>query len=198
MLEWIADLESSPNHRGTTKILCPQCKAEIKVARPRDVLVLLSNRINRVASSLIVPTAIGTVTGVLYSSAVVYGINAINLVFGAEDAREMLAPAIVDLQQRANPQVLLFERLCNLTDPFLPTGLNMNWKLFLGLPLISPALILSRTTLMDQTFALLPLSVSTNSPSRRRRRRLLNVIVLFNWISVLRKMVRPTLSTTTY
>ena len=41
MLEWIADLEAPNSRRGRplSKILCPQCKAEIEVERPRDIIV---------------------------------------------------------------------------------------------------------------------------------------------------------------
>lgn len=50
-------------------------------------------------------------------------------------------------------------------DPFLPTTDWMaHWKLFVGLPLIAPSLVLSRTRLAEPFFTIVPVTVRSLSP----------------------------------
>ena len=94
----------------------------------------------------------------------VYGVNTLNIVFGSEEAASILAPTLGDLetiyQIRTRPASRMLSRLVKSMDPFLPgTDFFTNWRLFVGLPLIAPALVLSRTRVADQAFAILPITV---------------------------------------
>jgi hypothetical protein len=168
MLEWIADLEAPDTRKGRlpTKILCPQCKAEIKVARPLDVIVSSVALVNALGNFLILPTGISALFGCLFSGSMVYGVNALCLVFGTEEAHRMLVSGsqrnFTLLESFFGPHksrwASLLTKLTMITDPFLPTTQSL--RLLLGVPMIGPALVLSRTTLADHAFAVLPITVS--------------------------------------
>lgn len=164
LMEWITSQEApKPGEMATTrKIVCPVCQAPIKVERPRDFLVMLADMVQKVAKGLVVPTALSALIGCFYSGFLVYGFNTMHLVFGQDEARRLLMPSSLDLRARAVAENSGFWRaifrFIKLSDPFLPTMPGM--KLFLGLPLIAPGLVLSRTKLADQIFAILPISVS--------------------------------------
>ncbi|KAH8808124.1 hypothetical protein F5884DRAFT_791121 [Xylogone sp. PMI_703] len=165
LIEWIASQESPrPGDLApAVSIACPQCKAEIQVVRPRDYLVLTVDAIQRVVKAFVLPTALSAVAGCFYSGLLVYGVNTINLVFGREEARRILAPRA----QEARLYALLRETavgrflatVIEPMDPFFPSFDTLaNWKLYIGLPLIAPSLILSRTHSVDHVFAVLPIS----------------------------------------
>lgn len=163
LLEWITSQEApKPGEMATTqKIVCPVCQAPIKIERPRDFLVMIADLIQKCAKTLVVPSALSALIGCFYSGFLVYGVNTMYLVFGQDEARRLLMPSAQDLRARAIIEDSGFWgaifRFFKLSDPFLPTLPGL--KLFLGLPMIAPALVLSRTKLADQIFAILPISV---------------------------------------
>jgi hypothetical protein len=166
LLEWIANKEAPKpgNIASTKKIFCPQCQAEIKIERPQDYLVIAADKVQSVAKIMILPTALSAVLGCFYSGFMVYGMNTLNIVFGPEEATNLLAPSLSDLetsfQIRRRPSTQILQRFIKSIDPFLPISeCFTNWKLFVGLPLIAPALVLSRTKVADQVFAILPITV---------------------------------------
>lgn len=165
LLEWITELEVTSSRQGqipATKILCPQCKAEIKIQRPREIIVFLTDVVRRSARLFVVPAGISAIVGCLYSGSMVYGLNAVHLVFGSEDAHRLLATA--GASAVSSWEVRWYERLVRLlraTDPFLPVVARRNWHIWISLPFIAPGLILSRTALADPIFSILPVGVSS-------------------------------------
>lgn len=184
LLEWITDLEAtgtaSTNGAGQSKILCPQCKAPIKIAQPFDPLVLAIDQVRTVARRLVLPAGLaGTLTGILYSGSLIYGINALGLVFGEQEAINMLSVET----RRSRPashhlayilpndwveaifttlRKIKLDVIMRYTDPFLPVGSGRNWLATLGLPSIAPLLIISRTNLGERFTSALPLLVSVH------------------------------------
>lgn len=158
-MDWIADMEA-PNARrraGTSagKILCPQCKSEIKVQRPKSYVVDAVRRIERVASNLTLPGfALFTGTA-LYSTLTLSGTATIYQIFGTEDALQILGPLYETPNRGIN----------SVTMQWLD-HLRHHWRLDLGLPLIPTVLVASRTTFADSFLPFLPLIffVSSGQP----------------------------------
>ncbi len=131
LLDWVANLEA-PNSRKrapSDKILCPQCKSEIIVARPRSFVVEAVNAIERVTARMVVPGLLLTVAGTAYAGCFVHGIYTIFAVFGREDAQRILNDA-----------------------QHVPT-----WKLLFLVPSIPTLLILSRTRMADNLLPVFPI-----------------------------------------
>lgn len=165
LLEWITDLEATNTRLGhipTTAILCPQCKSQIRVQRPQDILVILTDLVRRVGRVLLVPAGISAVIGCLYSGSMVYGLNAIHLVFGTPAAHQLLGNASGAISATTFWDRNWYDRLVRLfraTDPFLPVIGPGNWHVWLSLPFVAPGLVLSRTSLADPIFSILPVGV---------------------------------------
>lgn len=166
MLEWIADLEAPYTRKGRPpgKILCPQCKAEIQVERPRDVVVSAMDLLNSIGRVLILPAGLAAFLGCLFSGSFVYGANSVFLVCGSDYGWKLFSTS---REYTSTLQMLLGDRLhrammktLKITDPFMPISGPTNLTTFFLLPMIAPALILSRTSLADHAFAVLPISVS--------------------------------------
>lgn len=157
LLEWIADLESSSSNDGNSKILCPQCKAEIKVEKPQDILMLTINLLSnfgRLLTDLALPSA---AFGCLYTGSMVYGANAIHMVFGMDETALLLDPG-EDFYKNAFYKPFL--KGLFTANPFLPFGVAYrNWRAFFGLPAIAPILILSRSSWADAVFITIPILV---------------------------------------
>ncbi|OBT46003.1 hypothetical protein VE00_03728 [Pseudogymnoascus sp. WSF 3629] len=161
LLEWITDIQAQPSG-GTglsKKVLCPQCKSEIKVERPIELIVAVTDLVSAIGQQLLFPTGAGMLLGCLYSGSMVYGFNAIELVFGGEDGRRMLFAAreTPSLIRQILPGAVIdwFFTVLRMTDPFVPTS-GGTW-VFGVAPLIAPALLLSRTHIADRTFSMVPL-----------------------------------------
>jgi len=131
LLDWVADLEAPNSRKRATsnKILCPQCKSEIFVARPRSLTVEAVNAIERITGRLVVPGLVLTLLGTVYTGCLVHGITTIYTVFGLEDAQRILDDI-----------------------PRLRA-----WKLFLGVPSIPVLLILARTRMADNLLPVIPI-----------------------------------------
>ena len=169
LLEWITSEEApKPGEMAlTSKIVCPVCKAPYKIERPRDFLVTAADTIQKAGKILVVPTALSALIGCFYSGFLVYGFNAMDLVFGRDEARRLLMPSSLDLRARHLAENSGFWksvfRFFKLSEPFMPMMSGL--KMCLALPLIAPGLVLARTRLADQIFAILPISVSSPIPS---------------------------------
>ncbi|KNG49901.1 duf833 domain-containing protein [Stemphylium lycopersici] len=160
LLDWIADMEA-PNVRrraGTSagKILCPQCKSEIKLQRPRSYVVDAVRGVERLAGSLLLPGfALATGTA-LYSTLTLSGTATIYQIFGTEDALQILGPLYETPDRRVDSVVLQWLE-----------HLRQHWRLDLGLPLIPTVLVASRTSFADSFLPFLPLIffVSSGQPN---------------------------------
>jgi len=169
LLEWISDIQSPSNtgRRGLSqKILCPQCKAEIKVERPIELIVAVVDLVTAIGRQLLLPSGACMLGGILYSGSMVYGFNAIELVFGADDARRLLfsgLPRPSSIVHEVYPESLVkiikyCGKLGRLANPFVPVG-GDSWLFFMS-PFIAPALLLSRTSIADRLFSFLPILVN--------------------------------------
>lgn len=166
LLEWIANEEApkpgeiAHNHQ----IKCPQCQHIIKIQRPRDLLVAVVDRVQSAAKRMMLPTAVAATVGCVYSGLLVYGLNAMTLVFGADETRGILADGFIGDKHNLTGMKRAFRTFMQITDPWFPYPEHgTNPILFLGVPLIGPALVLLRTRLADQAFPLLLPIVCTNS-----------------------------------
>lgn len=148
---------SSRRRAGTRagKVLCPQCKSEIIIQRPKSYVVEGVRAIERMTGSLLLP-GFALVTGTaLYSTLTLAGTHTIYQIFGTEDALQILGP----LYEIPNP------RVASVAMRTLE-HLRQHWRLDLGLPLIPTVLVASRTTFADSFLPFLPLIffVSSGQP----------------------------------
>ncbi|RAL15555.1 RING finger domain protein [Aspergillus homomorphus CBS 101889] len=141
LLDWLADLENprSRKRNGTNaKMVCPQCKTEIVVSRPRSYIVDLVRLFERVAGRLVLPGMVFTLAGTVWAGCCVHGVYSMYFVFGTDEARHILEESI---------------------DGPWNSGLN------LGLPLIPMCLILTRTRYSEGLLAAIPfLLLVTHQP----------------------------------
>ncbi|KAK3712907.1 hypothetical protein LTR37_008792 [Vermiconidia calcicola] len=159
LLDWIADTEAPNNrrsNRGLTapRIECPQCKSEIKLARPRNLVVEAVRGLERLGSQAVLPGAVAVGLRILVQASMASGISSIYAVFGAEDGFRILRPllfnhgrSLLDVASEGNIGEAL---LAYVSDSFA------RWRLMIGLPLITPMIVLSRTTLADPILPVLP------------------------------------------
>ena len=137
------------------------------MARPRDYIVLAVDCMRNVVEMIRVPAQISAVVGCLVSSSLVYGLNAVQVVFGTEDTIRLLRVGAIGpvgpgaLQSYGGGLLDKLFRTVLYTDPLLPSNCLVGWGPFaFVLPFVAPALILSRTRLADFTSVLIPLPVS--------------------------------------
>ena len=159
LLDWIADMEAPSSRRqagkSAGKILCPQCKSEIRVQRPRSYVVDVVRSVERLTGSLLLP-GFALVTGTaLYSTLTLSGTATIYQIFGTQDAPQILGPLYETPNRAVN----------SVTMQWLE-HLRHHWRLDLGLPLIPTVLVASRTTFADSFLPFLPLIffVSSGQP----------------------------------
>lgn len=162
LLDWIADAEDPANPRNAgvraPKIECPQCKAEIKLARPRDYLVDVVRGVERASSKVVTPAALTVLSGAIYNISMYWGEHSIYAIFGDEDGFRILRPLIYNATRPpievhvGSPRELLKVVLNHL----------VHWRLYFGLPLVGPILILSRTSILDGVLPVLPILFFTS------------------------------------
>lgn len=149
LLDWIADMESPSSRKrtlGPPKLLCPQCKAEIHLARPRDPIVEVVRASERLANKIVTPAALTVVASTIVQACTLHGIHSIYAVFGFADGWRILRPVLVPT--RAFNHGYYRGIVQNFLD---------HWRLQIGLPLITPMLILSRTQFADSVLPVLPI-----------------------------------------
>jgi hypothetical protein len=136
-LEWVADSEAS-NTGLPKKLLCPQCKAQIVIARPRSLMVDLVRLVEGAANRLVLPTvlSIGGTT-VLYLS-VTYGVVAVRMVLGPQDFMRMFSLGVDSPGQ--------------------------NLRKFFGLSIVPWMLVFSRTSLADGILPIIPMLFFVTQP----------------------------------
>lgn len=87
MLDWVADLENPKNKtKASNQILCPQCKSEIKISRPKSYVVDGYRAIDRSLGKLVLPGLAMSFMGTIWAGAWFHGFQSIYLVFGHEEA----------------------------------------------------------------------------------------------------------------
>ncbi|KAF2268017.1 hypothetical protein CC78DRAFT_530413 [Lojkania enalia] len=159
LLDWIADMEAPSGRRRAGgregRIQCPQCKSEIRLERPRSLVVDLIRLVERGTGMMILPGFIVVVSTAAYSTASILGTQTIYQIFGARDAVEILRP--------------LYEPPDALEDWSIIRALRhlrQHWRLDIGLPLIPTVLIASRSEVADSVMPFLPLIffVSSGGP----------------------------------
>ncbi|KAI9673142.1 MAG: hypothetical protein M1817_003004 [Caeruleum heppii] len=164
LLDWIADLQS-PNSRkrnAHSKILCPQCKTEIHVARPRSVVVDGIDTVERLAQRVMLPGAVAVLGGCLWTGCLAHGMATVRVIFGAEEASRILGTHAVTSTDVAG-------RLFRALYPFTSPGQTWGWRVGFGVPLIPITLILSRTKLADSVLPVLPLVFFATLPAENER-----------------------------
>ncbi|RAH87192.1 hypothetical protein BO86DRAFT_385174 [Aspergillus japonicus CBS 114.51] len=141
LLDWLADMENPRSRKRngfSAKMVCPQCKTEIVVSRPRSYIVDLVRLCERVAGRLVLPGMVFTLAGTVWAGCCVHGVYSMYFVFGTEEARHLLEESI---------------------DGSWNAGLN------LGLPLIPMCLVLTRTRYSESLLAAIPfLLLVTHQP----------------------------------
>lgn len=96
LLDWVADLENPKNRKRDpppTKILCPQCKSEIKIARPRSFVVDSVRGFDRMVGQAVLPGLAVSLFGTVWTGFSIHGMAAVSVVFGYEDAYQILEGA---------------------------------------------------------------------------------------------------------
>ena len=149
LLDWIADMESPSSRKRTItapKLLCPQCKAEIHLARPWDPLVEFVKSFERVSTKITFPCLVMTACQTISQAFSVHGVHSIFAIFGEEDARQILDPYLYPSSYHDVWDVRQSLR-----------AVAEHWRLHLGLPLITPMLILSRGSIADSLLPVLPI-----------------------------------------
>jgi hypothetical protein len=122
------------------KMVCPQCKSEIVVTRPRSYVVDTLRLMERIAGRLVLPGMVFTVAGTVWAGCCAHGIYSMYLVFGTEEAKQILEDSV--------------------DGPWNP-GMN------LGLPLIPMVLIFSRTRYAEGLLPAIPvLFFAAHSPGQ--------------------------------
>lgn len=128
LLDWVANLENpkSRSRSQADQILCPQCKNEITVERPRSLILDGVRKVDRALDKMVLPAAAGTVLGTLYAGCLMHGAFTFSVIFGAEDASRMLTataqknPSEIYFGLPAIPIALIFSRhhFSDFTLPF--------------------------------------------------------------------------------
>ncbi|KAF9889110.1 hypothetical protein FE257_007599 [Aspergillus nanangensis] len=143
LLDWLADLENPRSRKRNghnAKMLCPQCKSEIVVSRPRSYIVDVVRLFERLAGRLVLPGMVFTLAGTVWAGCCAHGVYSMYFVFGTEEARQILEES---------------------ADGSWNSGLN------LGLPLIPLVLIFSRTRYAEGLLPAIPvLFFATHHPGQ--------------------------------
>ncbi|KAF2748050.1 hypothetical protein M011DRAFT_467093 [Sporormia fimetaria CBS 119925] len=167
LLDWIADMEAPSAHRQAgrkkAKVLCPQCKSEIKLHRPKSVVVDAVRAVEALGNWFLVPGLMTVATTAVYTTLTTIGKMHIIQIFGEEDALRILAPLyqwrISASEERGLLATLLRPLRTQEQSMFVPLmpGLLQGWRLYLGLPMIPVVLMASRTTWADSMLPFIPL-----------------------------------------
>ncbi|OCK83898.1 hypothetical protein K432DRAFT_379113 [Lepidopterella palustris CBS 459.81] len=157
LLDWIADMEAPSSRRragAPAKILCPQCKSEIHLTRPRSLIVDAVRSLERLTGFMLVPGIFVVLGSAAYTTATMLGTHAVYEIFGMEDGYQILQPLYQHPEiGEASPIVRFLNHL------------RHHWRLDLGLPLIPSVLIASRTTLTDSVLPVIPMIFFASSSS---------------------------------
>jgi hypothetical protein len=155
LLDWIADMEAPGSRRQRSpndKILCPQCKSEIQLARPKSYVVDAVRAVEIMGHKLVLPGVLTVGVSSFWYLCWVHGASSVMLVFGQRDGERILAPLLRPLPgPNASIQTLL--------DHW-----RQRVRVDLGLFCIPSMLIFSRTTLADGILPILPILFFVTKP----------------------------------
>jgi hypothetical protein len=155
LLDWIADMEAPNSRRQRSpldKILCPQCKSEIVLARPRSYVVDAVRVVESSASKLVLPGVLTVGVTSFWSLCWSHGVHSVYMVFGAEDAQRILEPLWYLPPADFSPGQQLLSYI------------KARWRLDIGLTLIPPILVCSRATIADGVLPILPMLFFVTKP----------------------------------
>ncbi|KAL8648724.1 MAG: hypothetical protein Q9226_005883, partial [Calogaya cf. arnoldii] len=146
LLDWVADREK-PQSNGSARpqtIECPQCKTEIRIARPHSQVVQAYQRFQDLAGRLFWPGIIGSLVSGMGAACVLHGASTVYLLLGTHDAA----------------------RLLGVHNGRMPSA-----NCLLGLASIPGVLMLSSTSLADPLLPVLPIFlIAGHIPNRRSAR----------------------------
>ncbi|KAI9725269.1 MAG: hypothetical protein M1828_003283 [Chrysothrix sp. TS-e1954] len=154
LLDWIADMEAPDASRSTStpkKLQCPQCKSEIRLARPQSWIVKGLNVVEKYKGKALLPAVVVGMGWGLIICFSHHGAHTVRMIFGEHDAERILAPAT---------QPTWLEHQMHWFYPEMLHDAIKDWRgprVEIGLPLIPAALIASRTTFADYVLPILPL-----------------------------------------
>ena len=163
LLQWIADIEAPKQDRSAAapaNIQCPQCKMKIHLARPRSYIVEAVGALEYYNGRALLPVFVLGMGYTILLGLSHHGAHTIRMIFGAEEAAEMLAP----LQPS---QWSYLERQAMLQFPAVAKPLFRGWRglrVELGLPVIPAAIMASRTSLADAILPILPIVFFATHP----------------------------------
>jgi len=144
LLDWIADLETAAS-TSPRKIECPQCKSEIKIARPTSMVVKGVQAVERCCATIVVPGLAAAFVGGVWSACFVHGALSVMMVLGAEDWQRLVEANAVGAGRLG-------------MDFYGRQGAKMiGAKMALGLPMVPIVLVLSRTKVADGLLPMLPM-----------------------------------------
>ncbi|KAL9129539.1 MAG: hypothetical protein Q9217_002026 [Psora testacea] len=141
LLDWVADLQRPKPGQAPQNVQCPQCKTPISIWRPRSYVTELVQRLVRMSERLVLPTTALTLAGGMLYGCYIHGLSSVYIIFGTEDADRLLG---------------------------VSSGHGVHSNLDVVLPVIPIALILSRTTYVDNFIPVLPIFyLAVSRPSRQ-------------------------------
>ncbi|KAH8591617.1 hypothetical protein B0O99DRAFT_690428 [Bisporella sp. PMI_857] len=148
LMEWIS---RKPDRKD---IKCPACNMALLIDQPTNVVDFVVQFFEDICDTAIIGVAAGAVSGIVYSGCLVYGLNTIYTVFGAEEATNILG--FNDdrfLIESAHSNTLNIHQIygrglyhtIQLFSPFMPSSVlsiarGRKATVFFGLPLIAPLL----------------------------------------------------------
>ncbi|RMD44867.1 hypothetical protein DV735_g310, partial [Chaetothyriales sp. CBS 134920] len=95
LLDWVAELENPKGkRRQSSTIRCPQCRCEIKIARPRSIIVELTKSVDRMLSNLVLPGLGAAMVGTIFAGSWYHGVWSVHKVFGPEQAFDIYREAM--------------------------------------------------------------------------------------------------------
>lgn len=125
LLDWVADLEN-PKKKDRPRdgiIRCPQCKSEIKIARPRSYVLDAVKATEKTLSAAVLPGLAVALSGTLFAGCWAHGFQAVYFVFGPNHAERIFDNA--NNHQRLAyaliPISLVFSRT-SFADPVMTFG----------------------------------------------------------------------------
>lgn len=127
LLDWVANLEDPKTikRKGPPQILCPQCKSEIRIARPKSYVVDAYRAVDRSLARAVLPAVGLSFLGSVYAGLWVHGFTSVYMVFGEDEAIRLRDLASASNWSLASygliPLNLIFART-NYADFVLPGG----------------------------------------------------------------------------
>ncbi|KAL1311235.1 hypothetical protein AAFC00_001425 [Neodothiora populina] len=153
LLDWIADMESPSSRKRSLsppRPVCPQCKTDVYLARPKNYIVESIKALERVSAKVTTPGILMLAFSTIVNACEAHGRYTIFTIFGPEDGLRIMRPVLDDI---AHPHQV--RNWLDVKTVF--NDLLRHWRLRVGLPLITPLLVLSRTHFADSLLPVLPI-----------------------------------------